>query len=186
MSSGGRGDVDEDDHEYDYPVDSLAALKLSAAAAAVNGKHGQNNTKTYLNSRNNNGIGQTRKPWTVDLLSSSVFLPIEHCLSISTALLSADLFKATNDAKQNWHRWHRFLAQYFMPFQIVISFVWIVCPRNHFLTGGNSLTDNQKLLLSWFSKPTLRAKWIPPCERAWKTMPENGVRSCVHFCLRSL
>ena len=101
VSSGGRGDVDEDDHEYDYPVDSLAALKLSAAAAAVNGKHGQNNTKTYLNSRNNNGIGQTRKPWTVDLLSSSVFLPIEHCLSISTALLSADLFKATNDAKQN-------------------------------------------------------------------------------------
>ena len=68
----------------------------------------------------------------------------------------------------------------------VIRFAWSVSPRNHFLIGGNSQTANQKLLLSWFSKPTLRAKWISPCERAWKTVSESGVRSCVHFCLKSL
>ena len=39
-----------------------------------------------------------------------------------------------------------------------------------------------------FVKLTLRVrtKWITPCERASKTVPENGVRSCVHFCLRPL
>ena len=68
----------------------------------------------------------------------------------------------------------------------VIRFARSVSPRNHFLTGRNSLTANQKPLLSWFSKLTLRAKWISPCEKAWKNVSENGVRSCVHFCLRSL
>ena len=68
----------------------------------------------------------------------------------------------------------------------VICFVRSVSPRNHFLTSGNSLTANQKLLFRWFSKLTLRTKWLTPCERAWKTVPENGVSSCVHFCLRSL
>ena len=29
-------------------------------------------------------------------------------------------------------------------------------------------------------------KWITPSERASKSVPENGVGSCVHFCLRSL
>ena len=38
----------------------------------------------------------------------------------------------------------------------------------------------------WFLKLTLRTKWITLCERAQKTVPENGVKSCVHFCLRSL
>ena len=48
----------------------------------------------------------------------------------------------------------------------VIRFARSVSPKKHFLTGRDSLTANQKLLLSWFSKLTLRAKWIPPCERA--------------------
>ena len=48
----------------------------------------------------------------------------------------------------------------------VIRFVGSVCPRSHSLTGKNSLGDNQKLLLSWFSKLTLGAKWITPCVRA--------------------
>ena len=38
----------------------------------------------------------------------------------------------------------------------------------------------------WFLKLTLLTKWITPCERALKAVPENGVESCVHFCLRSL
>ena len=33
---------------------------------------------------------------------------------------------------------------------------------------------------------TLATKQITPCERALKIMPENGVSSCVPFCLRSL
>ena len=37
-----------------------------------------------------------------------------------------------------------------------------------------------------FLKLTLRTKWITPSERALKTVPENGVGNCVHFCLRSL
>ena len=38
----------------------------------------------------------------------------------------------------------------------------------------------------WFLKLTLRTKWIMPSERTLKTVPENGVGSCVHFCLRSI
>ena len=38
----------------------------------------------------------------------------------------------------------------------------------------------------WIGFQTLRAEWIAPCESVWKTLLENGVRSCVHFCLRSL
>ena len=37
-----------------------------------------------------------------------------------------------------------------------------------------------------FLKLTLRTKWITPSERTLKTVQENGVGSCVHFCLRSL
>ena len=68
----------------------------------------------------------------------------------------------------------------------VIRFARSASPRNYFLIGENFVTANQKLLRSWFLKLTHRAKWIPPCERVWKTMPENDVRSCVHFRLRSL
>ena len=38
----------------------------------------------------------------------------------------------------------------------------------------------------WFFELTLATKRITPCERAWKTVLENGVFSCVPFCLRSL
>ena len=37
-----------------------------------------------------------------------------------------------------------------------------------------------------FLKPTLRTKWITQSEKALKTVAENSVGSCVHFCLRSL
>ena len=33
----------------------------------------------------------------------------------------------------------------------------------------------------WFLKLTLQTKWITPSEKALKTVPENGVGSCVHI-----
>ena len=79
-----------------------------------------------------------------------------------------------------------FFKVFHAPSHGVICFARSVSLRKHFLTGENSLAANQKLLLSWFSKLTLQAKCIPSYESARKTAPENGVRSCVHFCLRSL
>ena len=40
--------------------------------------------------------------------------------------------------------------------------------------------------ISRFLEPTLRTKYIKPCEKAGKTVPGNVVRNCVHYCLRSL
>ena len=68
----------------------------------------------------------------------------------------------------------------------VIRFVASVSSKNHLLTGWNSLTANQGASIQWFLKLTLATKRSTPCERVWKTVPENGVFSCVQFCLRSL
>ena len=68
----------------------------------------------------------------------------------------------------------------------MIHFVRSVSLRNRFLVGWNSSTAYQKTSISWFIKLTLRTKWITPCERASKTVPENSVGNCVHFCLRPL
>ena len=35
----------------------------------------------------------------------------------------------------------------------------------------------------WFHQPTLKAKWVTSCETAWKTVPKNGVISCLHAFL---
>ena len=40
--------------------------------------------------------------------------------------------------------------------------------------------------IQWFLKVTPATKRSTPCERVWKAVPENGVLSCVPFCLRSL
>ena len=48
------------------------------------------------------------------------------------------------------------------------------------------LVEELQPMRKWFLDLTLRTKWITPCERAWKTVPQNVVASCVHFCLRSL
>ena len=40
--------------------------------------------------------------------------------------------------------------------------------------------------IQWLLKLTLASKQSTPCERVWKTVPENGVFSCVPFGLRSL
>ena len=68
----------------------------------------------------------------------------------------------------------------------VIRFVASVSSKNHLMTGWNSLTANQGAYIQWFLKLTLATKRSTPCERVWKTVPENGVFSCVPFCLRSL
>ena len=68
----------------------------------------------------------------------------------------------------------------------VIHFVRSVSLRNRFLFGWNSSTANQKTSISRFVKLTLRTKRIAPCERASKSVPVNGVRNCVHFCLLPL
>ena len=70
-------------------------------------------------------------------------------------------------------------------FKFSAILVCVEC-RNHFRTGGNSPTANQKLLLEWFLKLTLHKRWITPSIRAWNALKQNGVRSCVHFCLRAL
>ena len=36
----------------------------------------------------------------------------------------------------------------------------------------------------WFLGLALRTKRTTPGERTWKTVPENYVRNCVHFCLK--
>ena len=46
--------------------------------------------------------------------------------------------------------------------------------------------EELQAMRKWFLDLTLRTKWITPCERAWNTVPQNGVASCVHFGLRSL
>ena len=39
-----------------------------------------------------------------------------------------------------------------------------------------------KTSMSRFWKLTPQTKCIVPCDRVWKTVSENGVRICVHFC----
>ena len=98
---------------------------------------------------------------------------------------ASHLSKAPSDLKQK-------CTQFLTPFSGtvfnalslgVIHFVRSVSLRNRFLVGWNSSTANQKTSISRFVKLTLQSKWITPCERASKTVPENGVGNCVHLCL---
>ena len=68
----------------------------------------------------------------------------------------------------------------------VIRFVASVSSKNHLLTGWNSLTANQGASIQRFLKLALATKRSTPCQSVWKTVPENGVFSCVPFSLRSL
>ena len=90
-------------------------------------------------------------------------------------------------SNKNVHNFWLFYGTVFLAFSDgVIYFVPSVSRRNRFLSDRISPTANQKPLSMWFLKLTLPTKWIIPWERAWKTVPENGFRSCVHFCLKSL
>ena len=81
---------------------------------------------------------------------------------------------------------HHFLAQFSIPFHMVWSVLLRVLAQK---TPSNSLKffDSQsEASIQWFLKLTLATKRSTPCERVWKTVPENGVFSCVPFCLKSL
>ena len=110
---------------------------------------------------------------------------VENSPSISfndtTHLCLQRLSKSQNDLKQND-------AQENAPFSGtvfhalshgVICFVASVSSKNHLLTGWNSLTANQGASIQWFLKLTLTTKRSKPCERAWKTVPENVSFPCV-------
>ena len=68
--------------------------------------------------------------------------------------------------------------------EVIRYLVASVSSKSHLLTGWKSETANQKLLLNGFG--TLWTKQSTPCERLCKSVPQNGVFSCVPFCLRSL
>ena len=74
-----------------------------------------------------------------------------------------------------------FLAQFSMPFHMVWSVLLQVVAHKTTFFGSQSEASNQ-----WFLKLPLATKRSTPCEKVWKTVPENGVFSCVPFYLRSL
>ena len=65
----------------------------------------------------------------------------------------------------------------------VIHFVQTVRFKNHLNRSFWLAVREFPPVRKWFLGLTLRTKRITPCERAWKTVPENNVGNCVHFCL---
>ena len=112
----------------------------------------------------------------------------EQSIIFHSIQVSSHLSKDPSDVKQKCTQLStQFLGTVVNALSLgVIHFVRSVSLRNRFLVGWNSSTANQKTSISRFLKLTLRTKWITPCERAWKTVHENTVRNCVHFCLRPL
>ena len=64
----------------------------------------------------------------------------------------------------------------------VLHFVQSVSLRNHFLVGWNSSTANKNFNFKVFKTNTLN-KMDHTMWKSIKTMPENNVGDCVHFCL---
>ena len=77
---------------------------------------------------------------------------------------------------------HNFLAQFSVLFHPVWS-VWlrVLAQKTTFWL----VEILWQPIRSWFLRLTLATKWSTPCERVWKSVPENGVFSCVPFCFRS-
>jgi len=65
-----------------------------------------------------------------------------------------------------------------------LRFVASVSFRNHWMAPWLAVKEFQPVR-RWFFELTFAAKRITPCEREWKAVLENGVFSCVQFCLRS-
>ena len=59
---------------------------------------------------------------------------------------------------------------------------WVLlAPETSFSSKYQSETS-----ISKFLEPTLKTKYIKPCKKAGKTVRGDGVRNCVHYCLRPL
>ena len=67
-----------------------------------------------------------------------------------------------------------------------VRFVASGSSKNHLLNNLRFFDSQSEASIQWFLKLPLATKWNTSCERVWKTVPENGVFSCVPFCLRSL
>ena len=81
---------------------------------------------------------------------------------------------------------YNFLAKFSIPFPMVWSVLLRVLAQKTPSDWLKFFDSQSEAPIQWFLKLTLATKRITPCERAWKTVPENGVFSCVPFCLRSL
>ena len=68
----------------------------------------------------------------------------------------------------------------------VLRFVASVSFKNHWIEAPWLAVKEFQPVRRWFFELTLATKRITPCERAGKIVIENGVFSCVPFCLRSL
>ena len=78
---------------------------------------------------------------------------------------------------------HHFGAQFFMLFHMVWLILFGVLGRETTFSLVEVLQPETSI--SRFLELTRGTKWITPCERAWKTVSENGVGICLHFYMRS-
>ena len=82
---------------------------------------------------------------------------------------------------------HHFPAQFSIPFHMVSSvLLQVLAQKNISWLVGILWQASIHYLATRLLKLTLATKRSTQCEREWKTVPENGVFSCVPFCLRSL
>ena len=54
-----------------------------------------------------------------------------------------------------------------------------------YVSSKNTFSLFKFMTFQWVLKLSLATKQGTQCERVWKIVPENGVFSCVAFCLRS-
>ena len=101
-------------------------------------------------------------------------------------ILTSHLSKCPSDLKQNGTQENTpFSSTVFNTLSHgVIHFVSSGSSKKHLLTGWDFFTANQKFLFNGFWSYHLQQNETR--ERVWKTVSENGVFSCVPFCLRSL
>ena len=111
----------------------------------------------------------------------SIILLYRHSLHIFP---KAQVASNKNAHKLRHHCWAQFIMLFHMMWSILFRELALKTLKWKFLIGCWRTSTKEKVV----SRPniTLQTNWMTPCERAWKTVPQNGVASCVHFCLRSL
>ena len=92
------------------------------------------------------------------------------------------LSKRSTYLKQNCHKKrHLFLAQFLYPFTWCDLFCckcWLKKTPSGWMKFFTGQSEASNL---WCSKLTLTTKRITPCERVWKSVPENGVFPVYNF-----